>query len=117
MSRPRGAGSDAKARIGAGAGMDSPDDLQRIFDEAATLKNNHMRDQLAYGHMIALADNFEGWAMDVRMSPVQIAKLLGWAESLRQLAELVGPDWNPPEPERLTLMGFLGRQVIGDEPR
>jgi hypothetical protein len=95
--------------------MNSPDDLQRIFDKAAALKNNHMREQLAYRHMIALADNFEGWAMDARMSPVQTAKLLGWAEQFRQLAELVGPDWNPPQPERLTLMGFLGRQVLDED--
>ena len=65
--------------------------------------------------MVALADTLEGWAMDKRMTPVQSAKLLGWAESLRQLAELVGPDWNPPEPQRLTLMGFLGRQVLGED--
>ena len=95
--------------------MTSSEDLQCIFDEAATPKNNHMREQLAYRHMIALADNLEGWAMDTRMSPVQTAKLLGWAEQFRQLAELVGPDWNPPEPERLTLMGFLGRQMLDEE--
>lgn len=95
--------------------MTSPHDLQRIFDEAATLKNNHMREQLAFRHIIALADHFEGWAMDARLSPEQTAKLLGWAESFRQLADLVGPDWNPPEPEQLTLMGFLGRTVLGEE--
>ena len=55
--------------------------------------------------------------MDARMTAEQTAKILGWAESLRQLAELVGPDWNPPEPERLTIMGFLGRQVLGEEAR
>ena len=94
--------------------MNSPDDLQRIFDEAATLKNNYFREQLAFRHMIALADTFEGWAMDDRMNPEQTAKLLGWAESLRQLSDLVGPEWNPPEPESLTLIGFLGRRVLDD---
>lgn len=95
--------------------MSSPDDLRRIFDEAATLKNNHMREQLAFRHMVALADHFEGWAMDVRVDQEQTAKLLGWAESLRQLADLVGPDWDPPRPEQLTLMGFLGRTVLGED--
>jgi hypothetical protein len=95
--------------------MTSPYDLRRIFDEAATLKNDHKREQLAFRHMVALADHFEGWAMDTRLSPEQTAQLLGWAESLRQLAELVGPDWNPPEPERLTLLGFLGRTVLGEQ--
>ena len=95
--------------------MASPDDLQRIFDEAATLKNNHLREQLAFRHMVALADHFEGWAMDARLDPEQTARLLGWAESLRQLADLVGPDWNPPEPEQLTLWGFLGRTVLGED--
>ena len=94
--------------------MTSSEDLQRIYDEAATLKNNDLREQLAYRHMVALADTLEGWAIDARMSPVQTAKTLGMAESLRQLAELVGPDWNPPEPEQLSLMGFLGRQVLGE---
>jgi hypothetical protein len=94
--------------------MSSPDDLQRIFDEAATLKNNDWREQLAFRHMIALADTLEGWAMDARMTPKQTAKLLGWAESLRQLADLVGLDWNPPEPERLSLMGFLGRHALDE---
>jgi hypothetical protein len=62
--------------------------------------------------MIALADTFEGWAIDERMTPEQSAKLVGWAESMRNLAEEVGPHWNPPTPEKLTLMGFLGRKAI-----
>jgi hypothetical protein len=94
--------------------MNSPDELRRIFDEAATLKNDDLRDQLAHRHMLALADAFDGWAMDAQVTPVQSAQLLGSAESLRQLAELVGPDWDPPEPERLSLFGFLARQVLGE---
>ncbi len=94
--------------------MTSPHDLQRVYDEAATLKNNHLRDQLAYRHMVVLADHYEGWAMDLRLDSVQRAKLLGWAESMRQLAELVGPAWNPPEPDRLTATGFLARKMLDE---
>ena len=73
-----------------------------------------IRDQMAYRHMIALADFFEGWALDARMTPEQYAKLVGWAESLRRLADDVGPGWEPPAPDRLTLMGFPGRKALGE---
>jgi hypothetical protein len=95
--------------------MSSSDDLQRIFNEASALMADHIREQLAFRHMIALADTFEGWALDRRMTPEQIAKLMGWGESMRALAELVGPDWDPPRPRRRTLMGFLGRSVLDED--
>jgi hypothetical protein len=42
--------------------------------------------------MIALADHFEGWALDKQAAtPKQAARLMGHAENMRQLAELVGP--------------------------
>ena len=94
--------------------MPSRDDLHHIFEEASAPMSGHLREQLAYRHMIALADTFEGWALDRRMTPEQTAKLVGWAESMRTLANEVGPDWNPPTPERLTLMGFLGRKVLDE---
>ena len=94
--------------------MSSPDDLQRIYEEAAALKAHDLRDQLAYRHMIALADHFEGWALDQRLAPKQTVKLMGWAENMRMLAELVGPEWDPPRPEELSLMGFLGREMLGE---
>jgi len=95
--------------------MTSAVDLRRIYEEAAALRANDLRDQLAYRHMLALADHFEGWALDERITPAEVAKLMGWAEHMRQLAELVGPDWNPPRPDELSLMGFFGRQVLGKE--
>jgi hypothetical protein len=94
--------------------MTSDDQLRAIFEEAAKPMSSHIREQLAFRHMIALADNFEGWALDKRLSPEWTAKLVGWAESMRALAAEVGPDWNPPRPERLTLMGFLGRKVCDE---
>ena len=95
--------------------MSSQDDLRRIFEEASAPMSAHLREQLAYRHMIALADALEGWALDRRLTPEQTAMLVGWAESMRMLAEDVGPDWNPPKPERLTLMGFLGRYALDEK--
>ncbi len=94
--------------------MPSRDDLQRIFEEASLPVSDHLREQLAHRHMIALADTFEGWAIDKRMTPEQTAKLVGWAESMRALADEVGPNWNPPTPVRLTLMGFMGRKALDE---
>lgn len=65
--------------------------------------------------MCALADTFEGWAQDQRMSPERSAQMLGWAESMRRLADEVGPTWNPPTPSTVTAIGFLGRLAL-DEP-
>jgi hypothetical protein len=95
--------------------MTSEDDLRRIFEETAALKARDSRDQLAYRHMIALADNFEGWALDKQVTREEAAELMGHAENMRQLAELVGPEWDPPRPEQLSLMGFLARRMLDEE--
>jgi hypothetical protein len=57
----------------------------------------------------------KGGPLDKQVSPEQTAQLVGMAESMRALADDVGLDWNPPRPEKLTLMGFLGRKML-DEP-
>src|SRR3954449_1071424 len=83
-------------------------ELRRIYNAASAVNwADHLRDELAHRHMVQLADVFEGWAMDSRVDLKQSVKLAGWAESLRQLAELVGPDWDPPEPEQLSVVGFI----------
>jgi hypothetical protein len=38
--------------------------LAAIFDENAEWEIGHLKVQLAYRHMLVLADNFEGWSMD-----------------------------------------------------
>jgi len=86
-----------------------------MFEEAAGLKASDSRDQLAHRHMIMLADHFEGWALDKQVTPKQAARLMGHAENMRQLAELVGPQWDPPRPEQLSLFGFLARAMLGEE--
>ncbi len=64
--------------------------------------------------MIALADMFLGWALDNDNDPKHSAWLTGYSEGLLAEADLVGPDWNPPEPERLRLIGFIARIANGD---
>ena len=39
----------------------------------------------------------------------------GYAEGLLAEADQLGPDWNPPEPEKLTPIGFVGRIANGDK--
>jgi hypothetical protein len=95
--------------------MTDRDELRRIYEEAAALGANDPRDQLAYRHMLVLADHFEGWALDRQLTAEDVARLTGQAENMRQLAELVGPDWDPPRPERLPLLGFLAREMLGEE--
>jgi hypothetical protein len=95
--------------------MTSDDELRHIFEKAAALKASDPRDQLAHRHMIALADHFEGWALDKQVAPKQAARLMGHAENMRQLPELVGPEWEPPRPEQLSLLGFMARRMLGEE--
>jgi hypothetical protein len=61
--------------------------------------------------MLRLADVFEGWAMGPNTSPEWSAKLLGWAEGWRKMAEKVGPNWAPPYPDRLSLIGFIAKTL------
>jgi hypothetical protein len=86
--------------------------LEAIFENSAFMKADHLKPQLAHRHMIALADTYDGWAQDERMTPEKSARMLGWAEGMRLLAEEVGPAWDPPTPPTVTLIGFLGRLVL-----
>jgi hypothetical protein len=88
--------------------------LARAFQRLEEKRKAHLREQSAYRHMIHLADVFDGWALDSRNTPEQSIMILGWADSLRELADEVGPDWDPPESGRLSLMGFLGRKAVGE---
>jgi len=86
-------------------------ELRLVFNEARRKAPKHCREQLAYRHMIALTETFVGWALDSRTTSKQSAELLGWAEGMQRLATEVGPDWDPGPPERLSLIGFIGREV------
>ena len=94
--------------------MPSRDQLHALFSEASQLNTAHMKAQLSHAHMEALADLWDGWALEERMTPERSAQLMGWAEGMRQLADEVGPSWKPPEPEKLSLVGFMARTVVGE---
>ncbi len=78
------------------------------FDES-------VRQQLNYEQMLALADMFIGWALDKSNDPKHSAWLTGYSEGLLAEADLLGPDWSPPEPEELTIIGYLGHLANGDK--
>ena len=65
--------------------------------------------------MIAMVDSFDGWAQGSERTPEQTAELLGMADAYRTLAEEVGPLWEPPEPDMLTIAGWLARTIL-EEP-
>lgn len=89
---------------------------RRIFEEASEVRwSEDLREELGYRHMIHLADVFEGWAIDRRMTPEWTAKLTGWAESMRRLADEVGSAWDPPRPAGpISLVGFIGRNLMDE---
>ncbi len=78
------------------------------FDES-------VRQQLSYEQMIALSDMLTGWALGTEIDPKRSAWLAGFSEGLMAEADQLGPDWNPPKPEELTLLGYLGRLANGDQ--
>jgi hypothetical protein len=53
--------------------------------------------QLSAQAMGDLADMFEGWAQTDLTDSVNVARLLGWADGLRCLADAVGKAYTPPE--------------------
>ena len=75
------------------------------------------RQQLNHEQMITLANTFIGWGLGKNIDPKWTAFLTGAAEGLLAEADLLGPDWNPPEPEELTVIGIMGRLANGDTVR
>jgi hypothetical protein len=57
--------------------MSSPADLERLLNESVGSFAPSNREQLSHRQMAALADVFEGWAMDERVSPERTAMILG----------------------------------------
>ena len=90
-----------------------PDELLEEFTRGFSF-DEHVRAQLNYNQMHALADMFLGWALNESSDPKRSAWLTGIAEGLLAEADNLGPDWSPPEPEEVSLIGFLGRIANGD---
>jgi hypothetical protein len=91
--------------------MPSLDDLARAFEEAGRTRWKGVAEQLSHLDMINLADTLTGWAMSRGVSREWSGRLLGWAETMQQMADRVGPSWNPPEPKALSLIGLLARRL------
>ena len=54
-------------------------------------------ENLSANDMEGLADVFEGWAQSDLTDGINVARLLGWADGLRFLADAVGEAYTPPE--------------------
>ncbi len=89
------------------------DELLEEFTRGFAFDESH-RQQLNHEQMITPANTFLGWALGKNIDPKWTAFLTGAAEGFLAEADLVGPDWNPPEPEEVTLIGNMGRFANGD---
>jgi hypothetical protein len=62
-----------------------------------------------------LADMFEGWSQSDLMDRVNVARLLGWADGLRCLADAVGDAYTPPDPgsgSARSLLEFMAERML-----
>jgi hypothetical protein len=89
--------------------------LKEIWDEASKPMSPGVKDGLAYRHMVALTQAYINWAHEEKVSIEQSVMLLAWANKMHKLAEEVGPEWNPPETERLSLLQFIARTLLGEK--
>ena len=92
----------------------SDEQLKEIYRSACQLPSNSAREQLSYHQMLYLGDVFEGWAQSKNVSRKNSANYLGYAEAIRKLADEVGPDWCPPEPRTLDILGRMARWGLGE---
>jgi hypothetical protein len=61
---------------------------------------------------------YEGWAQGSRINGIDMARLLRWADGLRELAAVAGADYEPPAMvpgETDTLLQFLAKEMKSDE--
>ncbi len=92
----------------------SPTKIKEIWDEASKPLCPSVKEGLAYRHMIALSEAYVNWAHEEKVSVEQGVMLLAMANNMHKLAEEVGSEWNPPEPERLNLTEFTARKLVGE---
>ncbi len=71
-----------------------PEALLEEFNRGFAL-DNHIREELNYDQLNALADMFFGWAFNEGSDPKRTAWLTGMAEGLLEEADTLGPDWRP----------------------
>jgi len=95
-----------------------PNSLYQIFEEASRPGPGleTLKEEVGYRHLVALADMYTEWTLDERLSPEQKAQCLGRAKAVRSVAEDVGPDWNPPRPEDLSVLAIAALAASGECP-
>lgn len=84
--------------------------VPNLADTLASGLGDDLKGQLSHTHMVTLGSSFLEWALDPDLSPEQAQTLITSARKMCDMALDVGPDWNPPEPEQLSIVGFIARQ-------
>jgi hypothetical protein len=83
-------------------------DISRCFKDASIV--TRVKEQLSHKQMLVIVDTFHEWAIDPETPSKNAVQLVEVAEGMRQLAETVGREWAPPEPEKLSTIGFIARE-------
>lgn len=73
--------------------------------------DEHIKFQLSYNQMICLIYYYLKWAMEDGRTPEQIVKLVRCAKQIHRVMDTVGEEWEPPEPENISFIGYLGRKA------
>jgi hypothetical protein len=107
--QPEGAGESAGR---ADEAVSDADGVGQVVTPSHPRIADHVRDELSHAQMHALADLYDGWAQCSEWTPDQPSRLIRMADDFRGLADLVGPEWNPPEPDQLSAIGFLARKLF-----
>jgi len=85
-----------------------------ILRDASSIPPIVSVDELSADDMDGLADMYEGWAQSDLTDPINVARLLGWADGLRSLVEAVGMDYKPPKMGihgEMSLLGFVAERM------
>ena len=90
--------------------IEATPELIKVFEDAATISPNDIK-ELSYSQMLTLADQLCQWAAKTDREIEFSVMLLGMSKRFRHLAQIVGTDWAPPEPESLSLLGFMARNL------
>lgn len=83
-------------------------DISRCFEDASIV--TRVKEQLSHRQMLAIVDTFHEWAVDPETPAKNAIQLVEVANGIQQLAEMVGQEWAPPEPEKLSTIGFVARE-------
>lgn len=90
--------------------MDAEATLEKLM-ASFNLPDLALRDELTRNQMLILSGTFAQWAMTSTTEVKKAIELLGWARGMQDLAALTELDWEPPEPERVSLLVFIARKL------